>query len=87
MSEHSLLTFMSKDTRMPCVALITIACQEQVKTRITSKQAKGYSPSYKYDLYTYLYLYILGYKKRGSLLLQLNSPDFLNKIYILQFLY
>lgn len=88
MSEHfSILTFMSKDTRMPCIALITIACQEQVKIRIAKQASKDTHQVINKDLYTYLYLYILGYKKRGSLLLQLNSPDFLNKTYIIQFLY
>lgn len=64
MSEHfSILTFMSKDIRMPFIALIVIACQKQVKIRIAKQVSKDTHQVINKDLYTYLYLYILGYKK------------------------
>lgn len=65
MSEHfSTLTFMSKDIRILFIALIvTIACQKQVKIRIAKQASKDTHQVINKDLYTYLYLYILGYKK------------------------
>lgn len=64
MSEHfSILTFMSKDIRMPFIALIVIACQKQVKIGIAKQVSKDTHQVINKDLYTYLYLYILGYKK------------------------
>lgn len=65
MSEHfSTLTFMSKDIRILFIALIvTIACQKQVKIWIAKQASKDTHQVINKDLYTYLYLYILGYKK------------------------